>query len=196
MRKLLFIAFVALSGASLQATVMAPMFMDDLTGESQTVVYGTITAKRTEWGPGRRMIFTVYTVQPGQYLKGWLGTAFELREPGGELDGEGFHIASVPQFEVGQEAVMFVWTDQASNHQVTAFEQGVVSVITGENGVKQVSRSIPLGSARTGQISNAMVDSAADAAMLGPTVAPSEQSLGGLLNQIRLSVARTQPAGK
>lgn len=196
MKRVLLTAALAFAAAALHATVMSPMFMDDLTGSSQTVVYGTITAKRAEWGADRRMIFTVYTIQPQQYLKGSLGEAFELREPGGELDGEGFYVASVPQFEVGQEAVMFVWTDPAGSHQVTAFDQGSVGVVSGAGGVKQVSRQIPLGSARTAQTSNALVDSAADAARVVPTVALSESSLSGLLHQIRVSVARTQPAAE
>src|SRR5689334_1154812 len=111
MKKLLMIAaLIALSTATLRSTVMSPMFMDDLTESSQTVVHGSISAKRAEWSSDHRMINTVYTVEPQEYLKGALGTSFEIREPGGELDGEGFYVASVPQFEVGQETLLFVWT--------------------------------------------------------------------------------------
>jgi hypothetical protein len=197
MKKLSLLAVVlALATATLHSTVMLPMFMDDLAGSSQTVVLGTITGKRTEWGPDRRMIFTVYSVAPQQYLKGSLGNSFELREPGGELDGEGFYVASVPQYQVGQEAVLFVWTDRAGQHQVTAFDQGSVPVVVDAGGARQAARQIPLGSARTAQSSNSLVDSAREATRLAPTVALSEKSLSGLLSQIRASVARTQPAAE
>lgn len=195
MRKLFsLIAVLALAVATAHSTVMLPMFMDDLTGSSQTVVLGTITAKRAEWGPDRRMIFTVYTFEPQQYLKGSLGSTFELREPGGELDGEGFYVASVPQYQVGQEAVLFVWTDHAGKHQVTAFEQGSVTLVLNSSGVREPARQVPLGSARVTRSSNALVDSARETVQLASTAGLSEKSLTGLLNQIRLSVARTQPA--
>lgn len=196
MKKLYLVAaaLALATAAKLHSTVMLPMFLDDLTGTSQTVVLGSIASKHTEWGADRRMIYTVYTVAPKEYLKGSLGSSFQLREPGGELDGEGFYVASVPQYEVGQEAVLFVWTDPAGRHQVTAYDQGSVGVITGAGGERQAVRQIPLGSAR-GALSNAaLVDSAADVVRLAPQAALSEQSLTGLLTQIRLSVARTQAA--
>ena len=192
----LLITFLLALPLTQHATVMVPMFMDDLTASSQTVVHGSIIAKRAEWGADRRMIYTVYTVEPRQYLKGALGSTFEMREPGGELDGEGFYVASVPQFEVGQEAVLFVWTDKAGQHQLTAFEQGAVQVVESSSGVKSVARQIPLGTARAGVSNNALVSTASEATISRPSVALSERSLSGLLNQIRISISRTQPAAE
>ena len=196
MKKLLMLAVLtALSTTALQATVMSPMFMDDLTESSQTVVHGSIAAKRAEWAPDHHMIYTVYTVEPRRYLKGSLGASFEIREPGGELDGEGFYVASVPQFEIGEEAILFLWTDATGGHQVTAFDQGAVPVADTKEGKKAV-RPIPLGSAHTEQRSSALVGSAAEVVALQPNVALSEQSLSGLLDQIRVSVALTRRAAE
>ncbi|MSO19946.1 MAG: hypothetical protein EXQ56_05685 [Acidobacteria bacterium] len=181
------------------ATVMAPMYMDDLTGASQTVVYGAVIAKRVEWDSAHRMIYTIYSVQPLRYLKGGLGGSFELREPGGEIGDEGMSIASVPKFQVGQEAILFVWTDPAGQHQVTAFEQGTVAVAADPaSGAKVAARSIPLGTAAAGQTAHTLVDSVgsveASALRQNSQVTFSERSLNLLMNQIRISVARTQPA--
>jgi hypothetical protein len=191
---LVLLALAQLCAFNLNATVMTPMYLDDLTGSSQTIAYATVTGKRTEWSADRRMIYTVYTVQAEQYLKGSLGASFEIREPGGERDGEGFYVASVPQYEIGQEAVLFVWTDPAGAHQVTAFEQGSVAIFTSAAGDKVPARRVPLGSYRLVESSSALVDSASEAAKVQPAVQLSEPSLAGLLNQIRVSVARTQPA--
>jgi len=197
MKKLLIIAAVtAFSTGTLRSTVMLPMFMDDLTQSSQTVVYGSIAGKRAEWTADHRMINTVYTVDPQEYVKGTLGASFEISEPGGELDGEGFYVASAPQFEVGQEAVLFVWTDQRGHHQVTALDQGAVKLEKDAKGVKTATRKIPLGSARVAHRNAALVSSASEAAVSQDNIVFSEQSLGGLLNQIRISVARTQPAAE
>ena len=181
------------------ATVMAPMYTDDLTGASQTVVYGAVTAKRVEWDSAHRMIYTIYSVRPYQYLKGGLGGSFELHEPGGEIGDEGMYIASVPKFQVGEEAILFVWTNPAGQHQVTAFEQGTVAVVADPaNGAMVAARSIPLGTAAAGQTAQTLVDSVdqvqAAARRQNSPVTFSERSLNLLMNQIRISVARTQPA--
>lgn len=164
-----------------QATVMQPMYLDDLTGASQTVVYGRVLASRVEWDAAHRWLYTIYTIQPQQYLKGGLGATFELREPGGELGGEGMRVESAPHFQVGQEALLFVWTSPDGSHQVTAFEQGAVAVVTDLiTGAKVAARPIPLGRAAQKATASRSL---------------SELSLDALFHQVRSSVARTaQPA--
>ncbi|MBI3934049.1 MAG: hypothetical protein HY316_05110, partial [Acidobacteria bacterium] len=53
-----------------RATTLVPMYLDDLTSESQTVAYGKVAASRTEWDEGHNWIYTIYTIEPAQYLKG------------------------------------------------------------------------------------------------------------------------------
>jgi hypothetical protein len=165
-----------------RATTMEPMYLDDLTAASQTVVYGSVIASRTEWDEGHHMIFTIYTVVPSEYLKGQLGPTFELREPGGERDGMETIIAGVPAFRTGQQVLLFVWTDPRGLHQTTAFEQGAVSIETDSaTGAKRASRTIPLGSAR----------GILEVAAAAPA---TQQILPQLLNQVRASVAKTHTA--
>ena len=162
-----------------RATTMLPMYMDDLTAASQTVVVGKVIASRTAWDEGHHMIYTTYTVAPSQYLKGQLGATFELREPGGAVDGMEMIIADAPAFQTGQDALLFVWTDPHGNHQVAAFSQGAVSIQTdAATGAQRASRAIPLGSAReNGGLSIA-------SASPGPP-------LPQLLDQIRASITKT-----
>jgi hypothetical protein len=175
---------------SAQATTTIPMYLDDLTAESQTVVHGTVIASRTEWDENRRMIYTIYTIAPMEYMKGNLGATFELREPGGERDGIGMTVVGVPEFSAGQEAVLFVWTDREGRHQVTAFEQGAVEIATDpQTGVKKARRGIPLGSARA----TPAAASAVPSAILAQQAAPeTSRSLPQLFQQIRSSVATRQ----
>jgi hypothetical protein len=161
------------------ATILIPMYLDDLTSQSQTVAYGAVVASRVEWDAAHRWIYTIYTVQPSQYLKGNLGAVFELREPGGVLDGVGMKIAGVPQFSIGEEAVFFIWTDPKGYHQVIGFEQGAVAVKTNlVTGAKTAARFIPLDTARRAAASHASL----------PT---TSSALPQLLDQIRLSVEKT-----
>ena len=160
-----------------EGTTLTRLDLDDLTGESSAVVYGKIVASRVEWNQSKTMIFTVYTVHADQYLKSALGPVFELHEPGGVLDGLGMRVAGVPVFSVGQEAVLFVWTDKHGQHQVTGFEQGSFPIRTDpQTGAKVVDRVVRLGSVRTASAS----------------APPSSRSLSQFFNQVRASAARAR----
>ncbi|MBI4465599.1 MAG: hypothetical protein HY647_12920 [Acidobacteria bacterium] len=177
----LLLSFVWVSAAT--ATALLPMHLDDLTAESPVIAYGKVLASRTEWNNAHTLIYTVYTVQATEYLKGDLGPSFELQEPGGERDGLSMSVAGVPQFRVGQEAVLFLWTDPQGLHQVTGFEQGNLTIQSEpQTGMKMVSRVIPLGSAKT----------AAPSGVVAPT---TSRFLPQLFHQIRSSAAKArQPA--
>ena len=166
-----------------QATTLLRMDLDDLTAESHAIVYGKIVASRAEWNNNHSMINTYYTVEATQYLKGNLGASFELQEPGGERDGLMVRVPSVPVFAVGEEAVLFVWTDPKGRHQVIGFEQGALKVrANSETGEKTVDRAIRLGSARS--------------ASKASTGSSTSRLLPQLFGQIRLSVAQTnKPQG-
>jgi len=161
-----------------EGTTLTRLDLDDLTAESSAVVYGKIVASRVEWNSGKTMIFTVYTVHADQYLKSALGPVFEIHEPGGVLDGLGMQVAGVPAFSVGQEAVLFVWTDKNGQHQVTGFEQGAFPVRTDpQTGAKVLDRVVRLGSVRTASA----------------VASPSSRSLSLFFNQVRASAERARP---
>jgi hypothetical protein len=164
------------------ATTLSRMNLDDLTAESPDIVYGKIIASRVEWDQGHTTIQTVYTVQPYDYLKGQLGSTFELEEIGGELDGWRVYVPGVPVFSVGDEEVLFVWTDHRGRHQVIGYEQGAIAVRSDSStGQRLASRAVRLGSSSS-QVSGAS----------GPF---SSLSLSELLAQIRSSIAKTSRTG-
>ena len=160
-----------------EATTLLRLDLDDLTGESSAVVYGKVIASRVEWNQSRTLIFTVYTVAPTEYLKGRLGPIFELYEPGGTLDGLQMSVAGVPAFSVGQEAILFVWTDPHGQHQVSGFEQGAFPVRADpQTGLKIVDRVARLGSAR----------------VVSPLASPTSRLLAQFFDQIRSSAAKAR----
>ena len=170
---LLFVLWVW--GLSAGATTLLRLDLDDLTAESSAVVYGKIVASRVEWNQSRTLIFTVYTVEPMEYLKGRLGPVFELYEPGGTLDGLQMSVAGVPAFSVGQEAILFVWSDPRGQHQVTGFEQGAFPVRADpQTGLKIVDHVARLGSAR----------------VASAVASPTSRLLAQFFNQIRSSAAK------
>jgi hypothetical protein len=163
----------------MESATLTRLDLDDLTEKSSAVVYGKVVSSRVEWNADRTMIFTVYTVVADQYMKSALGPIFELHEPGGAIDGLRLTVPGVPTFSVGQEAVMFVWTDSHGKHQVTGFQQGSFPVSTDpQTGAKTVERVVRLGSVRT-------------ASAVAP---PSSRSLSQFVNQIRASAAKAAAA--
>ena len=138
--------FAALTLRTADAAVLRIVDLDRLAEESSAIVQGRIVAARVEWNHGHTAILTIYTVRAERYLKGFLGETFELTEPGGELDGLAMHVAGAPHFRVGEEAVLFVWTDDLyGRHQAIGFEQGVFRVRPEPGtGLKLLSRSAPL----------------------------------------------------
>ena len=75
-----------------------------------------------------------------------MGASFELAEPGGELHGLVMHTSGAPHFRVGEEAVLFVWTDGVQGRQqAIGLEQGVFRVRRDpRTGMKLLNRSAPL----------------------------------------------------
>jgi len=143
----LMLLFAAARVAS--ATTLQRMDLDDLTAQSHAVVYGKVVASRTAWDRTHSVIYTFYTVEPIVYLKGQLGRSFELQEMGGELDGLVIRVPSAPVFKVGDEEVLFVWTDALGRHLIIGMEQGALGVLTDpRTGRKMLDRSVRLGSAR------------------------------------------------
>ena len=180
----LLLAFVRVSAAA--ATTFLPMNLDDLTEVSSAIAYGKIVAGHTEWNNAHTLIYTVYTVQAMEYLQGDMGLSFELHEPGGELDGLSMSVAGVPQFTVGQEAVLFIWTDPQGLHQVTGFEQGNLAVQNDpQTGMKMTSRVIRLGSAKS-------ADSAGSVVSVGSVGSTTSRFLPQLFHQIRSSAAKAR----
>jgi hypothetical protein len=186
--RILVLAMILLLAASaLQATTLIPMFLDDLTAASQTVVYGKVIGSRTEWDAGHKWIYTIYTIQSSEYLKGSLGPSFELTIPGGERDGVELIVEGAARLESGQEAVLFVWTGPDGKHQVTGFEQGAVPVATDpSSGAKVAARGLALGTAALER----SVLSAASVPRFTSRVLPQ------MLQQIRASVASTRAAAQ
>jgi hypothetical protein len=182
-RNLLLAALLASAASHLAATTLIPMYLDDLTAASQTVVYGKVIGARTEWDAGHNWIYTVYTIQSSEYLKGSLGPSFELRLPGGERDGLEMLVEGVPVFQTGQEAVLFVWTAPDGRHQVTGFEQGAIHVAQAGGGAKLAARTVALGTASPEPT----------AFSLTPTTRFSSRALPDLFREIRASVVRTRP---
>ncbi len=194
MRRVRVLPFLFLLAAALGHTaVVKTLDLDGLAAESDTIVHGRIVASRVEWNSAHTSILTLYTVEADQYLKGFLGAKFELAEPGGEVDGLVMSVPGAPEFRVGEEAVLFIWTDDVyGRHQVDGFEQGAFRVQKDPvTGMKWVSRTAPL---RAGAPAGGVAE--ARAATEGPPAGRTARELTQFLAQVSQAVARVAAAQK
>lgn len=180
MRALKVLALLTAVSIACPAATLKMMSLDQMADESQTVVHGRVVASRAEWNSTHTSIVTVYTVKPDRYLKGDLGATFELTQLGGQVRNLAMQVPGAPHFRVGEEVVLFVWTDSVERrHQAIGFEQGVFRVRTDPGGGRSVNRRVPV--ARTG----AFVGS--DVAAQG---AEPSRELSGFLAQVSAAISR------
>lgn len=125
------LAFTAVRGES---TTLLPLTMDDLLTEADHIVLGTVVAKHSEWHvnyqQGRSLLYTVYTLDVEQALKGESGGSIEFRVVGGEDESCFLQVPGAPHFEIGERAVLFLRSPiPDSITDVIGMEQGKFAVV-------------------------------------------------------------------
>lgn len=106
----LFAAGLVATGSLLRATtVVAPSF-PELVAEADTIVRARVVAVEPFWAESSegRVIKTRVTFSAEKHLKGTATREFALVLLGGELDGQGMHVAGMPRFSPGQTEILFI----------------------------------------------------------------------------------------
>ena len=133
MRRLILIVVLLLCARELRATVLVPADFREVVAGSQIIVYGRITTVRPEWSDDRRRIDTVVTVTAGSYLKGGPGGTVTFRVPGGQIGRYRNVMVGAPQFQAGEEAVLFLSASGPSIAHIFGLSQGLYRVKTDAN---------------------------------------------------------------
>lgn len=118
--------------ASVRATsVLAPSF-EDLVKESAVVVRGRVKSVDAAWVETAqgRVIKTTVVFEVLKRLKGDTAPELTLQFLGGEVGGEGMHIAGMPRFAVGQIDLVFVSGSRRRICPLTAMMHGRYRVLT------------------------------------------------------------------
>ncbi len=126
------LGLLLLAGAatSRALTVLTRDF-DQLVARADTVFKGVVTAKTARWvGEGeKRHINTFVTFRVEETYKGESVPEQTLKFLGGELDGVGMEVPDMPQFEVGQDAVLFVVNNGTQFCPLVGVAQGRFHVV-------------------------------------------------------------------
>ena len=148
-RILLAVIFVSGLGClSGNAAVLIHLTFEEMTEQSSAIVLGRCVAVRSEWNADHSDIVTHNVFEVLARYKGNLGPRVTITELGGRV-GEWVALYSgVPRFRVGEEAVLFVWTDPQGQHQVIGLTQGKFRVgrdsATGETVLQQTLSAEPM----------------------------------------------------
>ena len=128
MRRLIVIVVLLLCARELRATVLLPAEFRQIVAGSQVIVYGRIASVRPEYSDDRSRIDTVVTVTAGTYLKGGPGDTVTFRVPGGQIGRYRNVVVGAPQFQAGEEAILFLTASGPSIAHVFGLSQGVFRV--------------------------------------------------------------------
>jgi len=128
MRRIILIVVLMLCARELRATVLVPAEFHEIVSGSQVIVYGRVTAVRAEWSDDRSRIDTLVTVMAGSYLKGGPGSTVTFRVPGGQIGRYRNVMIGAPQFQAGEEAVLFLSASGPSIAHIFGLSQGLYRV--------------------------------------------------------------------
>lgn len=126
------------AGAASSTTVIPPSF-DALVGGANTVFVGEVMAVRSRLETTRsgRAIFTDVTFRVEDVWKGAVGAVTQLEFMGGTVGETTMEVVGMPEFSVGQRAVLFVSGERAISPLV-GFMYGRMRVERDPQGVDRV----------------------------------------------------------
>lgn len=127
-RALSCLAVLLCATAVARATVILPAEFREVVAGSQIIAYGRVADVRAEWAPGRRGIDSIVTFEVATYLKGGPSETLTFRVPGGQIGRYKNVMVGAPEFNPGDEAVLFLTARGPAIASVFGLNQGVYRV--------------------------------------------------------------------
>ncbi len=138
--------------APLHSATLQQLSMSDLIVQSTAIVHGKVTASSAAFN--NKIIYTHYTVQVSERLKGSNQTSIDVVVPGGMVGTLRQTFSGTPAFNIGDDYVFFLWTSRAGLTQVLGLTQGLFSVAPGSSADPVTTRAAshePMINASSGQ---------------------------------------------
>ena len=127
----------------LYGTVLKSYSLEKLTKTADLIFIGKIKKIEAKWNEKRSKISTDVTFEVQQMIKGWVNKShIKIKLPGGYIESEdiGQHVSGIPQFKVGDEAVIFLSTKPKRFCPIVGWVQGKFPIVTiPETGEKVIS---------------------------------------------------------
>lgn len=118
-----------ISPARLQATVVMPAEFTEMVNGSQVIVHGVVTGVQAQLTGSRRTIESLVTVRIVETLKGDADATTVFRVPGGQVGRYRRVMVGAPEFEEGDEVVVFLSGRAPAMPMPFGLNQGVYRVM-------------------------------------------------------------------
>lgn len=117
--------------SSARATSVTEFTFTDLVTQADVIAVGTVTDIRDHWDAEKKAPFTLVTFSNLTVVKGSPGNSFTLEFLGGPMpNGLVMVIPGVPQFIVGEKAVVFCAGNRRDFCPLVGIWQGILRVMT------------------------------------------------------------------
>jgi hypothetical protein len=126
LRTLAIVLLLALLVVPASATTLEKLTVDDLVQKSTLIVRARVLeSKPSVVG---KVIYTNYSVQVLESIRGASGATLTVSVPGGTYNGIQQRFAGTPRLDLGTEYVLFVWTGATKINHIMGLAQGLFSV--------------------------------------------------------------------
>jgi hypothetical protein len=147
MKRLVISAFLVLAfWDSVHATTVRRLSFDDLVTKAEVIVSGQVIDSRTYRTSDGKLILTSYTVQVGEAIKGKTPATVTVTTVGGKLGNTVLRVSGMPQFQTGENTVLFLERTGAYT-TVVGLNQGKFNISNGEVSNTVTGLSFPDGNA-------------------------------------------------
>ena len=126
--------------APIHASTLLQLSLDDMIVKSTMIVRGKVQQQTCAEFHGH-LIWTHYTVQVSETLKGSPARQLDIVVPGGNSKGIQQTYSGVPTFSNNQDYVLFLWTSKSGLTQVIGLSQGLFAVVPDSSGNSMVIRA-------------------------------------------------------
>lgn len=126
LRTLATVLLVALLALSAGATTLEKLSVDDLVQKSTLIVRARVLESRPS--VVGKVIYTNYSVQVLESIRGAAGSTVTVSVPGGTYNGIQQRFAGTPRLDTGSEYVLFVWTGATKINHIMGLSQGLFTV--------------------------------------------------------------------
>jgi hypothetical protein len=128
--QVLLLTLWSLSVGTARATSVTEFTFTDLVTQADVIAVGTVTDIRDHWDAEKKAPLTLVTFSNLTVVKGSPGNSFTLEFLGGKMpDGLVMTIPGVPQFAVGEKALVFCAGNRRDFCPLVGIWQGVLRVM-------------------------------------------------------------------
>jgi hypothetical protein len=115
--------------APLCCATLQQLSLDDMIAKSTAIVRGRVSASYCAFSGS--VIYTHYSVQVSEQLKGSLSSTTDVAVPGGTVNNLRQTFDGAPVFHSGEEYVFFLWSGSSGPTQVVGLTQGLFAITPG-----------------------------------------------------------------